>query len=352
MVPRSSFNIHDWPQGDGQGHGGLAYSWQGGAWVQLQLSLAGLKCASARQLGVLFERLTLKTSKPVSGLISFLVGAGAGPLVASLACQLDPAFLPVFNRLVRRWIAAAKNCCSSDLMTGAAGALVACGEIENHLPGMLPSGFLKELHGNCLKGLNGLMVKNCRKPGRYGFSHGLSGYLLALEVGHSFFGLRFHPATRDACLGTLKEGHLKSAGRGSAWPHSTENGQVIIKQTWCNGAPGIALAMLAGHSLTGSRAYKALARMALKGTVSATPTNGTFCCGSTGIAHTLLEAYRLTGNPDWLAEARRFAAQFRGFPASKRFCRSFHYGRIGQYYLDWRVRHPGVLPLMGQLFSH
>lgn len=320
---------------------GLAYDWHGWAWVWLQLVKAGGLKAGRHNLQAILGQLQVESRRPeTSGLISPIIGAAAAPIVAASAAALDPRFKKLLAPLIKRWNAAicGDSGYGTDLMRGTAGALLACAQIESLVPGGIPGAMLKRLHKDCQQALGATvrLPKGTRRS--LGLAHGLAGYLLALELSSRVFSLPADRSLRAAALEILAREHARVGG-GGRWPSfSGEN--YLGMHGWCNGAPGIALALLHSYIASGSKETLALANKALKQTSRSRDKQVySFCCGVTGRAHILVEAYRLTGDPLWLAKAKVLAREVSVHRRELQKGNLFH-GRLGYIYLQYRLKSP------------
>jgi lantibiotic modifying enzyme len=104
-----------------------------------------------------------------------------------------------------------------------------------------------------------------RGPRLTGLSHGTSGVALALFELHARTGA---PKQRRAAEGALAyERHVFDA-RAENWPdlRNSSLGAPVFAAMWCHGAPGIALARLRAHQLTGAGVAHDEAIVALRAT--------------------------------------------------------------------------------------
>ena len=349
MTAIAAFRPHArWPRRETDG--GIAGGWQGWAWVWTVLCRAGLIEADARTLGAIHARLEgslASPRRPAGGGVSPFSGFGAVCVVAAQATHLDPRFSSLLEALLAKWGRLCRGADSPDLMTGAAGALLAMAEVEACVPGSIPPHSAKRLvdrlQDDLSRALSGRGV-----PPRLGLAHGVAGELLALETAAPLLRTKAPSSLRRLALDLLWRERLAGSGGAAAWP-VTSGGTEVSIHGWCHGGPGIALACLVGSRLDDDPAYRSIAVAALKGSAKyATPAES-FCCGRAGRAHILLEAYRLTGRARWLGEARRLAR--RPLPAQAPDIRngslSLHRGALGWEYLRWRLAYPKRLPLPG-----
>src|SRR5207244_1855452 len=172
----------------------------------------------------------------------------AAPLVAALGASMDRAYRTRVGPSIARWLAVAESPVHSDVMLGAAGALLAASEIEGLRPGVIPRRFVRRLHRLCSFSLASLLNDALRRPVYLGFAHGIAGFLAALESTRRGFGLGVEADLRERSLEIL-EGRSVKAWKGTiVWPVHSDGRQPTISG-WCHGGPGIALGLLvAGHS--------------------------------------------------------------------------------------------------------
>jgi len=161
-------------------------------------------------------------------------------------------------------------------------------------------------------------------------------------VARGLFGLR--NSSRQRHLAALVAGGMQD-GRGAMfWPQLAGDTAWGL-QSWCHGTPGVTLALLALHHMTGQAAYGELAAAGLAGMewlVDRAPRNATMCCGGAGLGQIFVEAYRLTRQTKWLDAARRFADDDARLPR-----RGLFKGQLGLSYLGLRLREPLRSPMPG-----
>ena len=332
----------DWGKSRGDG---LAHSWLGWAWVWFQLLKAHLIDDDANTRRAVFARLKKEIARPHrTDRIGHLLGSGGAPVVAALAASVDPAFEALVDPAIARWTTSCNDSTNVDVMFGAAGALLASAEIESYLPRRLPRAFVRNLHRRSTTGLRDFVSANDHCL--LGMAHGIAGQLLALEVARDCFGFSLTSDLRDKALKILSTSRL-DGGRGmSFWPNLRGQSEIDI-HGWCHGGPGIGLALAAMHRITGHMPYEDLRDHALAGCVLSAPEPISFCCGALGRTHILIEGFRLTENKRWLRAARRQASRAPSMHFDDAYQDSFHFGRLGALYLEWRLAYPNRLPLLG-----
>ena len=143
-----------------------------------------------------------------------------------------------------------------------------------------------------------------------GFAHGVAG--IAYFLAH----FAEHTGREDVRRAAVRAGQWlcqqaepgRSASRAVRWPYSIGSNQSW--HWWCHGGPGIAIALLALHRLTGEDHYLKLIRRALQvHPYAVTSNNFSQCHGLSGLGEVYLEAYRYTGTREYLKRARYLAAQ-------------------------------------------
>ncbi len=125
------FTAADWPTFRERG---LAHDWHGLAWVSAQLEEAGI--ALERRLDGRFEKALARdgnAGRPRQGYISHLIGSAAPVVVAAQLHSRGRTRRRPFERALARWAADCATTEKTDLMLGAAGALVAVfpGDLKN-----------------------------------------------------------------------------------------------------------------------------------------------------------------------------------------------------------------------------
>ncbi len=321
---------------------GIACGWLGGAWVHLTLRDAGLGRADGEALRKLVGRLRGLLRRAPREDTSHLMGCGASVVIAAKLQRRRPELHDLLDAAVARWEPMIRDRAELDVMLGAAGGLLACGEIERDAPRAVPRSFIARMHRDVLARVRAEL--RSREPTYLGMAHGLAGYLLALETAEHAFDLEFPAQLRKACLRRLYATRLDAGRRAVVWPAKSNTSEISL-QAWCHGAPGIGLALLHCGKLRPRGGYWELAEAALRATAHFGSPVPTFCCGAVGRAQILLEAYRVTGDPAHRRHAIRIAdALRRRAPPAER---TFHRGRLGFDYLMQRVAHGDRLPLPG-----
>jgi type 2 lantibiotic biosynthesis protein LanM len=143
-----------------------------------------------------------------------------------------------------------------------------------------------------------------------GFSHGAAGISYALLRLH---GLTGNPALKSAAVEARRFEASLFAPEVGNWPDlesaGEQTGENQYMLSWCNGAPGIALARLAGLASSTGDAWWTDIETGLTTTrrSSLAPIDH-LCCGNLGVAEVLLEAGRRLSRPDLIDAAHRRAA--------------------------------------------
>jgi type 2 lantibiotic biosynthesis protein LanM len=147
-----------------------------------------------------------------------------------------------------------------------------------------------------------------------GFSHGAGGIAYALlrlfeKTGESEFlaaakeAIDFESAEFVPAQNNWPD-HRPSKGEGS------NEARLAFKVAWCNGAPGIGLARLAGRHVFESAAVRRDIDAALTTTCqSHLLSRDHICCGNLGLVETLLVAGVALSQPEWTNEAVRMASR-------------------------------------------
>ena len=277
---------------------------------------------------------------------SAFIGLPGRAILVALAAREDIVFRKVFGSLFRVWEQSNKETPYGDLMLGAAGALLACAEIETLLPGVVPQRLVKSLQMRTLQATRSELGKLSRGENIYlGLAHGLAGYLLALEAAQTVFGKTLTSSFRAKLIEEIGVMRLECPGGAALWT-VWSNSDAPSFQGWCHGSPGIGLALLAGFSMTGRQEYWQLAHMALKGASIYSSGSRTFCCGAIGKTQIFIEAYRITKDKRWLKDATTTVTgdKYGRWHNPRR--RGFHDGRLGEFYLKERFSNH-TLPLLG-----
>ena len=180
-----------------------------------------------------------------------------------------------------------------------------------------------------------------------GMAHGLAGAMLAIETAVRHGAVRLSHASRQRFLDALVGAALATSRGGILWLERTVGNELGL-QSWCHGTPGVTLALLALHRLTGEESYRELALHGLAGMellVAAGGSNPTLCCGRAGLAHIFLEGFRHTGEEKWLAAARDLAQA--GTPRFHPHRLGLFKGTLGWTYLHERLAAPLAYPMPG-----
>jgi lantibiotic modifying enzyme len=344
---KSPSGVSKWPRA--KKFFGIAHSWPGAAWVALQLDQSGLLPMNPRTIAAIGNRLRHRTEVTFQKriCISHFIGSGAYPIIAANAAVREKIPITLLRETVASWMHDCKQSCHTDVMMGAAGALLACVELDQLMPGQIPHKFVKRLHQQTTEALRkSLVAFHEQNPVYLGLSHGLAGYSLALEMSNAAFGFQFNHTVRTECFDAITESRFSIGNNAMVWPKFSGE-DWISYHSWCHGAPGIGLALLCAYKVTGFDAYRQIAEQALQATFQRESGPSNFCCGRTGCAQILIEAYRLTNNPGWLKKARSVAARVETFASHWKNKRGFHGGKLGYDYLLWRLKHPAPLCLPG-----
>lgn len=321
---------------------GIACGWLGGAWVYLTLRDAELGRTDGEDLRKLVGRLRGLLRRAPREDTSHLMGCGASVVIAAKLQRRRPELRGLLGAAVARWEPMIRDGAELDVMLGAAGGLLACAEIERDAPRTVARSLIARMHRDVLAKVDAEL--RSRAPTYLGMAHGLSGYLLALEMAEHVFDLEFPARLRKACLRRLHATRLDAGRRAVVWPAKSNTSEIGI-QAWCHGAPGIGLALLCCGNMRPRGGYWELAEAALRATAMFGSPVPTFCCGAVGRAHILLEAYRVTGEPSHRRRAIRIVeAVRRQAPPVER---TFHRGRLGFDYLVQRIAYVERLPLPG-----
>lgn len=339
---------HDWPRSLVTHHDGLALGWQGPAWTWLVLNQHGLVPFEAEYLTAIERRLVSECQRPVPNRYSHLIGAAGAVL---LSARIGSKKL--LNRHLKRWKAAAEKGSETDLMFGASGALLAACELEGIMPGFISGGFMHMIIKKAISGLERILQNGTTRRVPLGLSHGAAGHLLALEAAAYRFSCHFDPGLSERTLDLLNREQICIVERAgshqssaSIWP-AFSGTQMIKLQSWCHGAPGIALAFLRMSEIRRTAAYREIAIRALNAIPLVSGGSGSFCCGSSGRAHILLEGYRILKKRKWLIEAKKSFRKSEDAPGYRRkYQKSFHQGIVSEIYFYHRTQNP-ALPLPG-----
>jgi|GEM_PF-3020133 len=316
---------------------GLLHGWQGAAWVRFQ------EGATSPRLGAAIER-RLAEDGAGEAWSSMFVGRAADALIASYGVRAGIVDGASWRRARGAMVAAARASRAWDVTFGAAGALLACAEMAVVNEHAAPRGLIARLARRVRGAVDAM------RPGTAGWftgmAHGLAGGILALECAESVGGVAY--AGRQAHVDALVAAAVRSQDGAVWWPQHAGH-KTLDMQSWCHGTPGVVLALLALHRLTGEAAYAELAEAGLAGmdwlAAKQPPDSSTLCCGRAGIAHIFVEAYRVLGAPRWLAAARRIA------PAPTPGARSLFRGDLGRAYLLIRLDEPQRYAMPGIAFA-
>jgi lantibiotic modifying enzyme len=135
-----------------------------------------------------------------------------------------------------------------------------------------------------------------------GLAHGNAGVATALFDAWRAGGGR---DLRDAALRAIAYERSQRVDERAAWRDLREGEEEAFMATWCNGAPGIALArtrMLAIEDLPELRDDLAIA---VRGTKASVLHAGHVCCGTAGVDEILFEVGRRTTDAALVEIARR-----------------------------------------------
>lgn len=295
-----------------------------------------------KRLGATFEQHTEREY------CSGMIGLSARPVIAALLAKRDARFLPTLHDVVARWTRYLdRPSLESDLMWGTTGALLCATELETLSPGVVPPALVRALCMQTTAATRAELQRARKKEPVYlGLSHGLAGYLLALESSHAVFGTALPHSLREQLLAVLEEEQYQAPGGGALWP-ATVGGDPIGIHGWCHGAPGIALACLVGYSLTRRPTYRALAKKGLAATADFPSSHHSFCCGSIGRAQVLIEGFRVLGSEAYLPAAKKALLDAQERVSRKgNIAHAFHQGTNGMKYLRQRLQNTR-LPLLG-----
>jgi lantibiotic modifying enzyme len=290
------------------------------------------------------RRLELDGS--TSDRISMFVGNAANALIAAYGVRAGIVHASVLRRARSMLVVAARASRQWDVTSGAAGALLACAEMETVIEHSAPRELIRILASRVVAAAD---TMSGRTAGWYtGMAHGLAGAILALECAVISGAFELRNAVRQRHLDALLGAASCSEHGAVFWPQRA-GAPALEMQSWCHGTPGVTLALLALHRITGEPAYAELAVCGLAGmrwlVDHRPPADSTLCCGTTGIAQVFVEAYRVLGDPQWLAAARRIE------PLPARGARSLFKGDLGRTYLGLRLRDPVVYPMPGLAFA-
>jgi lantibiotic modifying enzyme len=319
--------------------------WLGWVWVWLQLARAGLVPQSRRRNESIYRELSrrldeVEGSSPKE--VSVVRGVGAYAVVIATAATLDERFADLLPRALSYWTRAVSALSTeTDVYIGAAGVLLGTAEIEAQLPGQVPRELIAPAHERLIGGVRAALRGEVPRPA-LGLAHGYAGHLLALEMARSAFQLRTPKKVLEQALEALEDSRREADDGAAFWAYTADDD--IVLHAWCNGSPGIALALLGCQRFGTPQLrprYRELALRALRATEYEFQSAASFCCGTIGRAQILIEAYRQLGDPEWLHAASELARTIRPKDVAGR---NFRDGNLGDIYLRWRLAHPAVLP--------
>jgi lanthionine synthetase-like protein len=317
--------------------------WLGWAWVWLRLVRAGLMPPSRSRSRFLYETLSGRLDDELAGRpreeVSVIRGVGAYAVVMALDDELAALMPRAFEVWSRSFGASAKT----DAYAGAAGVLLAAAEIEACRRGAFPRALLELAHERTLAGLSAALRQETPRP-TLGFAHGYAGYLLALELSRSVFRLTTPRNVLHQTLDILEESRLEAPNGAAFWPYAAGEDDIQLN-AWCNGSPGIALALLGCRRFGTPQLrprYDALAIRALGATKFPMRSSTSFCCGTIGRVQVLIEAWRQLGDRQWLRAASSIARTIDAEDHAR--SRNFRDGNLGTIYMQWRLAYPAVLP--------
>jgi hypothetical protein len=316
--------------------------WAGWAWVWLRLVRARLAVHAPRRMRALHRELSRHVDEEREE-ISVIRGVGAYAVVTALAATIDDSFAELLPPMFDAWRRACARSAKTDAYAGTAGVLLAAGEIEACLPGRVPRALVQVVQERTIAGVQADLRHETPRPA-LGFAHGYAGYLLSLELARSVFGLASPKELLRDALEMLEDSRLEAEDGAAFWPYAPGEDQIQLN-AWCNGSPGIALALLGCNRIGTPRLkprYRELALRALGATRFRMRSNLSFCCGTIGRVQVLIEASRLLGEQEWLREAKSIARTLPPSTGSKH--RHFRNGTLGTIYMQWRLAHPERLP--------
>ena len=208
--------------------------------------------------------------------------------------------------------------CSLDVMLGSAGAILGLLALDERLPGEnLNRVTPLELAVQCARHLVAKRYSSHRFATLWltpagdsvpsGFCHGVAGIASALAR----LAERVHqPELREIAEQSLEYERALYVPAQRTWK-ITEAGEPRIVNSWCKGAPGIALGRLCMRKVCSDPLLDEEISNALE-TTGALPLSETddLCCGNAGRVDVLVQAYRESGDPVRLKAARRLADGF------------------------------------------
>lgn len=349
-IDATSFAPSDWLK---FGEPGFAKGWEGQAWVHLQRIGAGLAEPDEALLRALVVRASALEKRPVDAECGAMCGASASALVFALSAEVEKRAKPLASMALARWKASCSTSKKYDFMAGRAGALVTCAELEGRKRGLAPVALARKLHAECIERTRALLDIAHDGPVFIGLTHGLVGFMFALENGRAAFGFSIPKGLLEEAYDQVFEASLVGDD-GSIYCRNTNQEPYVGMHAWCHGAPGVGIGLLACDHLSQSSRYQRYVRGALRSTFTHRDEKLSFCCGMTGRAHILVEAYRLGGakKPLLLAQAKelRDLTKRAAMSAQEPFAfelKGFLKGRSALRYLDDRLEHPTKLPMPG-----
>jgi lantibiotic modifying enzyme len=201
-----------------------------------------------------------------------------------------------------------------DVMSGCAGAALALLALDRMAPEPLGGWAPIDRAVACGERLLGCQVEtevgprawSCNgKPPRFGYAHGAAGIADCL--------IRLFECTGDSrFLEAAEEGlafeHLHYDAERGDWPLPGHS-EMRSMNSWCNGAPGIALGCLGMLTLQKTAHVEQDFRAALRVTrVRADQKRDTLCCGHTGNVEVLLQSYKVLGEEQLFLAAEEIAS--------------------------------------------
>jgi hypothetical protein len=228
-------------------------------------------------------------------------------------------------------------------MLGAGGSLLAGAEIETIRPGTVPIAAMQRCH-HAIVGELAAGPARGEWSGYLGMAHGVAGMLFAAEAGAAAFGFELPSGLRAAVIDFVMDRRTRGPRRIANWQCLLRDRVPRFVNAWCHGAAGIALAAMAGRTLSRDAAYDRLIECALPSAYAMRGGAPDFCCGIVGQGHVFVEAYRLLGDRRWLARARASHASLRQWQPPNA---TLQRGRLGLDYLALRVANPDQLPMPG-----
>jgi lantibiotic modifying enzyme len=234
-----------------------------------------------------------------------------------------------------------------DLLHGCAGAILALLALDRSLPDSMQGPTPIERAVACGEHLLDHRVPRC------GFAHGAAGIACALaRLSERTGDGRFLEAAEERAAFE----HLQYDPERGNWPAPGKSGPVFMN-SWCNGAPGVALGRLGLPGLESAAPVRQDLEAALATTLACPtlPLDG-LCCGNLGRAEILLHAYEALGEEHLLraagdlasrvvARSREQSGRYLWFaPGDDRFDPSFFKGAPGAGYTFLRLARPSLLP--------